>query len=109
MGTTQPEASRRRMAWLPFCRIKENPRRVNALMVSFPETQGNLGMRQPGLECGENRMTVYGRGKLLKIKFRGLLQVRDSFFHGFPLGGCAGFGIECHEPVAASIGIHHCG
>ena len=46
IGTTQPRLPRRKITWLPLCRLKTNPNRSKARRASLPETSGSLGMGQ---------------------------------------------------------------
>lgn len=107
MGTTQTAPPRRMTKWLPFWRRRSKPSRSSARATFWPETQGSLGMSD--LEGGEKRRGAPGKILLLQIQLRGLLQVRQSLFHGAPLARCACFRVESHQPALRVAGINNCG
>src|ERR1035437_5425031 len=85
MGTTHPRApsavSRRKMAWLPFWRMKTKPSRCRALTASFPDTNGGLGMGRDFKGCQDGGFR-FGQRKFFKIKLRGFPQGRHMLLNG---------------------------
>src|ERR1035437_5260846 len=109
MGTTHPRApsavSRRKMAWLPFWRMKTKQSRCRALTASFPDTNGGLGMGRDFKGCQDGGFR-FGQRKFFKIKLRGFPKVGQGFVKSLALRRRTGLRVCGDEP--AFFLMHDC-
>ena len=106
LGTTHPDAPRRKTMWLPFCRTVAKPILCRAERHSRLPMRGSLGMGD--LESGHQSVGGIFQRKFFQIKLCCLFEIGQGFIYRFSLGRGPRFRIVGHVSTIWIRGQNGC-